>query len=111
MNGEKADADLHRKPDDPTAKQANGSSHTKRHPFARRAKTMISELPSSLDAQLKHSPYTTLGIALAVGMGTGILIGSRILRSVLASAVSYAAIELGRAYLRQTASESATHAS
>jgi ElaB/YqjD/DUF883 family membrane-anchored ribosome-binding protein len=101
MTAAKTEADLRRNPSEPAARQANGSAHTKSHEFARRAKAMISELPSSLDAQVKRRPYATLGIALAIGVGTGILLGSRILRSVLASAASFAAIELGRAYLRQ----------
>jgi hypothetical protein len=102
MNAEKAEADFHGSPKDPTATHTNGSPHVRSRDFARRAKAVVSKLPSSLDAQLKRSPYTTFGIALAIGMGAGILLGSRILRSVLASALSYAAIELGRAYLRET---------
>jgi hypothetical protein len=58
-------------------------------------------LPSNLDAQMKRRPYATLGVAGAIGMGMGILLGSRILRSVLVSAVSLAVVELGRAYMRQ----------
>jgi ElaB/YqjD/DUF883 family membrane-anchored ribosome-binding protein len=100
MNAEHTEADVHRKPIDPTAAHANGSPHIKSREFARRAKTVISNLPSSLDERMKRSPYTTLGIALAIGMGAGILLGSRILRSVVAGAASYAVIELGRAYLR-----------
>lgn len=102
MNADNREGDPHRQLKDPTATQANGSPHTKRGEFARRAKGFISQLPPSLDAQMKRSPYTTLGIALAVGMGAGILLRSRILRSVLVSAASYAVIELGRAYLRET---------
>jgi hypothetical protein len=33
-------------------------------------------------------------------MGAGLLLGSRILRSVLVTAVSYAFVELGRSYLQ-----------
>jgi hypothetical protein len=69
---------------------------------------MFSEFPSGLNAQMKRSPYAALGVAFAVGMGVGILLGSRILRSVIASAVSYGVIELGRGYLRETASPHAT---
>jgi ElaB/YqjD/DUF883 family membrane-anchored ribosome-binding protein len=101
MNAEQTQADPHRSPIDPTAAHANGSPHIKSREFARRAKAMFSNLPSSLDEQMKHHPYTTFGIALAIGMGAGILLGSRILRSVLAGAASYAVIEFGRAYLRQ----------
>ncbi len=76
--------------------------------FGRRAKAMFSEFPSGLDAQMKRTPYAAVGVAFAIGMGTGILLGSRILRSVLASAVSYGVIEVGRAYVRKTASARAT---
>jgi hypothetical protein len=100
MNAQNAEADLHHKPIDPPASHTNGSPHIKSGEFARRAKAVISNLPSSLDEQMKRSPYTTLCIALAIGVGTGILLGSRILRSVLAGTASYAVIELGRAYLR-----------
>jgi hypothetical protein len=102
MNAEKTQADPHRKPIDPTAAHSNGSRHIKSREFARHVKATFSKLPSSLDEQMKHSPYTTFGIAIAIGMGAGILLGSRILRSVLAGAVSYAVIELGREYLGQT---------
>jgi hypothetical protein len=102
MNPENDKADLHRKPNEPTATHANGSPHTKTRDFARRAKVMFSKLPSSLDARMKDNPYATFGIALALGAGAGILLGSRILRTVLASAASYALIELGRTYLRET---------
>jgi len=72
--------------------------------FGRRAKAMFSEFPSGLDAQMKRTPYAAVGVAFAIGM----LLGSRILRSVLASAVSYGVIEVGRAYVRKTASARAT---
>ncbi|MGA2449091.1 MAG: hypothetical protein ABTD50_10475 [Polyangiaceae bacterium] len=51
---------------------------------------------------MKSRPYAAVGIALAVGTGAGILFRSRILRTVISSAASYAVIELGRAYLRET---------
>jgi hypothetical protein len=69
--------------------------------FASRARAMLSGFPSNLDAQIKFRPYATLGIAGVVGMAAGILLGSRILRSALAGAASYAAVELARSYLRQ----------
>ena len=83
----------------------NGSPGRKEHDFVHRAKAMLSGFPSNLDAQMKRRPYATLGMAGAVGMGMGILLGSRILRSVLASAVSLAVVELGRAYMRQSAAQ------
>jgi hypothetical protein len=111
MNAEKTEADRNHGPNDSTTTHANGSSPIKSREFARRAKALISKLPSSLDAQMARSPYTTLGIAVAIGVGAGMLLGSRILRSVLASAASYAAIEFARACLRQTAFDAADHAS
>jgi hypothetical protein len=103
MNAEKTQGYVNHQPNDPTARHGNGSPSAKRNDFARRVKFLIAGFPSNLDAQIKRRPYASLGIASAIGMGTGILLGSRILRSVLASAVSYAVVELGRAYLRQHA--------
>jgi hypothetical protein len=105
MNTERRET--HRNPNEPTATHANGSPPTASREFGRRAKAMFSDFPSGLDAQMKRSPYAALGIVFAIGMGTGILLGSRILRSVLASAASYGVIEFGRAYLRDTASSHA----
>jgi hypothetical protein len=103
MNAEKTDRSVNRPPNDPTALHGNGSPRTKRNDFAHRAKSLISGFPSNLDAEIKRRPYATIGIACAIGVGTGIVLGSRILRSVLVSVVSYAVVELGRAYLRHAA--------
>lgn len=67
--------------------------------FARRVKSFLSEVPGQFQAQLKQYPYRTLGIACAVGLGAGIVFGSRILRTVAASAASAVIVELGRTYL------------
>jgi ElaB/YqjD/DUF883 family membrane-anchored ribosome-binding protein len=100
VTAERIQADAQHKPKDPAAAQSNGSSRIKNRDLVRRAKTIIYE-PSNLDAQLKSSPYATLGIALGIGMGAGILLGSRILGSVVVTAASYATVEIGRKYLRQ----------
>jgi hypothetical protein len=76
---------------------------TKGLELASRAKAMMSGFPSNVEAQIKRRPYATLGIVGVIGMGAGILLGSRILRSALASGASYAAVELARAYVRQKA--------
>jgi hypothetical protein len=99
-------ADTHHTSHDPSASQANGCSNDKPHAFARRTIDTISTLPSSLDAQMKGRPYAAFGVALMIGVGTGILLRSRILRSVIASAASYAVIELGRAYMREMSTAS-----
>ncbi|MGD0674123.1 MAG: hypothetical protein ABSC94_01815 [Polyangiaceae bacterium] len=70
--------------------------------FACRAKAAVAGLPTNLAAYVRKSPYAAVGIVFGVGMGAGVLFSSRILRTVLASAASYAAVELGRTYLRQT---------
>ncbi len=43
----------------------------------------------------------TLALAAAAGMGMGVVLGSRILRTVLVSTVSYAVVELTRDYIRE----------
>jgi hypothetical protein len=102
MNSDNSDANRHHQANDST--HSNGSPHAQSRKFAGRARAIFSAFPSNLDAQMKGSPYAALGIAFAIGMGAGVVLGSRILRSVLASAASYAAMEIGRAYLRQTVS-------
>jgi hypothetical protein len=101
MDAEKTEGYVNRPPADSAATHGNGSPGTKRNDFTRRAMEVVAGFPSNLDAQIKRKPYATLGIACAIGMGTGILLGSRILRAVLASTVSYALVDLARAYLRQ----------
>jgi hypothetical protein len=99
MNVERTEAHVSPQPNDPNARHGNGSPAPKGNTFARRAKAMISGFPSNLREELKRRPYATIGVACAIGLGTGILLSSRILRSVLASVASHALVELGRAYL------------
>ncbi|MGA3123427.1 MAG: hypothetical protein ABSF69_21870 [Polyangiaceae bacterium] len=91
----------------PTDPHSNGRARIDSREFARRAKAAIAQLPSTLaqlpstlDKEIQQSPHAVLGIAFGVGAAAGVFLSSRILRTVLASAVSYAAIELGRSYLR-----------
>jgi hypothetical protein len=67
--------------------------------FARRAKRFLFEVPGQFQAQLKQYPYRTVGIACAVGLGAGIVFGSRSLRTVAVRVASAAVVELGRSYL------------
>ncbi len=92
MNTAQAD----HQPKDP---HSNGRARIDSRAFARRAKAAVARLPSTLDEEIKQSPYAVLGIAFGVGAAAGVFLSSRILRTVLASAASYAAIELGRSYL------------
>jgi hypothetical protein len=82
------------------SKGANGSQHVMGLEYVLRAKAMVVGFPANFEAQIRRKPYATVGIACAIGIGTGILLGSRILRSALASAASYAVVELARSYLR-----------
>ena len=84
-----------------TGAHANGASWIHWRDVARRAKDGVSGFPSNLGARMQNDPYKTLGLAAAAGLGLGIVLGSRILRTVLASTVSYAVVELARAYLRE----------
>ena len=84
----------------PTAIHTNGSARTVGRRFARRAISVLSDLPSNIEVEIKQNPYAALGIACGIGMGAGLLLGSRVLRSALVTAVSYAFVELGRSYLQ-----------
>ncbi len=91
----------------PTSR-SNGNARIGGLDFARRAKAAVTQLPMNLNENIQRNPYATLGVAVALGAGAGLLLGHRILRTVLTSVASYAAIEigreLGRAYLRERAS-------
>jgi hypothetical protein len=71
--------------------------------LASHVRAVLADFPSNLDNQIKLKPYATLAAVGAIGMGTGILLGSRILRLALASAASYAAVELAHSLLRPSA--------
>ncbi len=80
---------------------ANGSPRIEWKRIAARAKESVSGFPSNLEDRIKHDPFKTIGVVAAAGVGLGVLLGSRILRTALTSAVSYALLELTRAYIRE----------
>jgi ElaB/YqjD/DUF883 family membrane-anchored ribosome-binding protein len=100
MNSNNTDSELR-----PTAQdshsQARGRPGAEGADFVRRASALFAKLPSTIDSQMKTAPYATVAVAFLVGTTAGILLRSRILRSVASSAVSYAVVELVRTYLRQ----------
>jgi hypothetical protein len=63
-------------------------------------RSRLSALPSDLEAEMKSKPYAALGVAFAVGTGAGVVLGSRVLRSVLVSVASSALVALAARYLR-----------
>ncbi len=69
-------------------------------PFARELRTRLSQFPSDLEAQVQSTPYFALGAAFVVGAGAGVLLGSRVLRSVLVSVASSTLVALAARYLR-----------
>ena len=101
MNDDNSQNEAHGDSPKTTGTKSNGSPPGGNGEFARRARAVFSDFPSDLDAQIRRNPYVVLGIAFGIGMGAGVILGSRILRSVLTSAASYAAIEIGRSLLRE----------
>jgi hypothetical protein len=108
MDAEAKKSDPGYQPHGATSSRSNGNARISGRDFARRAKAAIAQLPMNLNEHVKRNPYATLGVAVALGAGAGLLLGHRILRTVLTSVASYAAIEigreLGRAYLRARSS-------
>jgi hypothetical protein len=103
MSAENPDVQLNHQPNDPAPMRGNGRPDTQPADFARRAQAFLAGFPANLEAMMRRNPYATVGIACAIGVGAGIVLGSRILRAMLVSTVSYAALEFGRAYVRQNA--------
>lgn len=66
-----------------------------------KAKDVATSLPQTLRTSIQERPVATLGVFTAIGVGAGVLFGSRILRSVLITALGQTAIELGREYVRK----------
>jgi hypothetical protein len=61
--------------------------------------SQLSRLPLAWEEQLKANPYRALGVACLIGVGAGIVFGSKILRTALATAL----VEIGRSYVVETA--------
>ena len=68
-------------------------------PTIAEAKALLSRLPLAWEEQLRANPYRALGVACVIGVGAGLVFGSRILRMALATAF----VEIGRSYVVQTA--------
>jgi ElaB/YqjD/DUF883 family membrane-anchored ribosome-binding protein len=92
---------------DSAAKQTNGRPGVgaRGTDFVRRAKATMTQLPSRLDEQMKANPRTALAVACGIGLAAGIVLSSRIVRSILTSVATVAAVELTRAILRQNMSQ------
>jgi hypothetical protein len=79
-----------------TQTRAKGAERIQWTELARRVKHGIAELQANLGDSMKHDPYKTAGIAVLAGVGIGIVLGSRILRTAVTSAVSYGIVEFAR---------------
>jgi Flp pilus assembly protein TadB len=102
MNAKQTTHDHGVDPRDDTAERgANGVDGRKSRDYARRAKAAMMALPSRLDEGMEANPRAALFVACAAGMAVGVVLSSRILRSVLATAATVAAAELTRTILRQ----------
>ncbi len=87
--------------DKTNAARRSRASHVGWNVIRRRAKDLVARMPEGVDGSMKKNPYTSVAVAAAVGLGVGILLGSRVLRAVVASTVSYAVVEAARAFLRE----------
>jgi hypothetical protein len=103
MNTDHSTIGSNHNPSDPTPVPLSGGEQTKASSFAGRARAAAGALPSKIDEQIKRNPYFTIGFAAALGTGVGIVISSRVLRTVLAAVGAAAAAELTRAYFRKNA--------
>jgi hypothetical protein len=83
------------------SRRPNTSNSAKLGGFVRRAQAAVGALPSRIDERMKAHPGAALAIACGVGAGLGIIFSSRIVRSVLTSVATIAAVDLTRALLRQ----------
>jgi hypothetical protein len=66
-----------------------------------RMRSGVTELQSNVGDKIKHDPFAALGIAAAAGVGVGIVLGSRILRAALTSALSYGIVEFARSLVEE----------
>ena len=87
---------------DPASARIPGSYSEKRKGFAHRAMAGASGLRSRVHEHIQQSPYDAVGIACVVGLGVGVVFSSRIVRGVLAAALTAAGVELARGFVRQT---------
>ena len=73
--------------------------------------TLLSEIPARITAQMREHPYRTIGIACAAGIGAGIALSSRAMRSGLFSTLAIVGVQLARAYMIRAAKRAVVNAS
>ena len=80
---------------------ASGAPRIQWAEIIRRMKSGVTELQSNMGDKIKHDPYTAVGIAAVAGVGIGVVLGSRILRAALTSALSYGIVEFARSLVEE----------
>ena len=69
--------------------------------LARRTREIIMALPTTIKDQVREHPYRTLGLAFALGGGSGVVLGSRVLRMAFSSAASVVITRVVTDFLRE----------
>jgi hypothetical protein len=103
MNNDHSAIGSNHNPGEPRKVSTSADDPAKESGFVGRVRATAGSLPSKVDEQIKRYPYLTIGLAAAIGTGVGIVVSSRVLRTVLAAVGAAAAAELTRAYFRKNA--------
>lgn len=86
--------ETHRAPSAGNSRSEQGP--IRREAFVYQVGRVLRGLPDNLEHGLKQNPYRTLTVAALLGVGVGIVFGSRILRTAAASVVAMALVDLGK---------------
>lgn len=107
MNATPDEAGPHHQPNESASERSNDAQRPPHEPgataareFARRAEAFARGLPGRLDEQLKAKPYTVLALACIASAAVGVVLSSRVLRSVLTTTLTAAALEVARGVVR-----------
>ncbi len=91
----------------PVRSAANGQSGKNKKAVAsvrvlgERAIRFGRELPKTIEREVRENPLRTVGLAAAIGFGGGIVLGSRIMRSVAGTVAVYAISQFANTYVKR----------